>query len=298
MQVKLFQLLKDGKEQLKGHHLPEIEARFLLEHVMKMSFTELINHYQDELDDEIVTLYKSMIDLRLKRVPLQQITHEQLFYGNKFYVNEYVLIPRPETEMLVELGIDFVKKRFKEGQRQFKLVDMCTGSGCIALSIGHYFVVDPEFKSIELEIIGSDISSEALLVANKNALTIDHNASVRFLQSDLFSRIDWNEIDLIISNPPYITPEDISELLPEVRDFEPRLALDGGSDGLDFYRSITIEASKRLKNHGMLMFEIGHGQMEDIKEICEAENFIGVSGQMDFQEFERIVYGIKLNKPD
>jgi len=298
MKLKLFQLLKEGKEKLNSHDLPEIEARFLLENIMNMSFTELINHYQDDIEVDVVNRFRHMIELRLKRIPLQQITNEQMFYGNHFYVNEHVLIPRPETEMLVDLGIDFVKKSYLEGNRCIRVVDMCTGSGCIAISIGNYFASAREYDCLELEIIGSDLSEEALKVANINASTIDHNNKVQLIQSDLFQNIEWMEFDLLISNPPYITPEDISKLSPEVRDFEPRMALDGGSDGLDFYRSITLEASKRLKNHGMLMYEIGHGQMEDIKRILEAGNFRGVSGKMDFQEFERIVYGIKLNKPD
>jgi len=298
MKVKLFQLLKEGKQKLKNADLPEIEARLLLEYVMKMSFTELINHYHKTIDEKNVEIYDSMIQRRLERVPLQQITNEQIFYGNYFYINEHVLIPRPETEMLVELGIDFVKKLYVEGLRHIKIIDMCTGSGCIALSIGNFFASSQKFNDLKLEIIASDISLEALKVATKNGLSINHNNSVKFVQSDLFESIKWMEVDLLISNPPYITPEDINLLMPEVRDFEPRLALDGGLDGLDFYRSMTLEASKRLKNHGGLMFEIGHGQMEDIKRILETENFKGVSGKMDYQEFERIVYGIKLNKPD
>lgn len=298
MKVKLFQLLKEGKQKLKNANLPEIEARFLLEYVMNMSFTELINHYHKDIDEENIKNYDSMIQRRLERVPLQQITNEQLFYGNYFYVNKHVLIPRPETEMLVELGIDFVKKTYVEGIRHIKIIDMCTGSGCIALSIGNFFASSQEFGELKLEIIASDISLEALKVAAKNSLSINHNDSVKFIQSDLFESIKWMEVDLLISNPPYIIPEDIDLLMPEVRDFEPRLALDGGPDGLEFYRSITLEAFKRLKNKGGLIFEVGHGQMEDIKKILETENFKGVSGKMDYQEFERIVYGIKLNKPD
>ena len=298
MKVKLFQLLKEGKEKLNEVGLPEIEARFLLEHVMNLSFTELINHYQDDVNIEVIKHYRSMLNLRIKGMPLQHITHEQLFCGQIYFVDEHVLIPRPETEMLVELAVDYIKELYETGNKHIKVIDMCTGSGCIALSLGNIFAMNDDYQDLKLEIIASDVSENALKVARLNSCKIKHNESVQFVESDLFKSIEWNHFDLFISNPPYITPEDIEELMPEVRDFEPKLALDGGMDGLDFYRSMTHEAFKRLNNHGMLMYEIGHGQMEDIKKILETENFKGVSGRMDFQNFERTVFGIKLNKPD
>lgn len=299
MKYKVFELLKYGKSQLLSCGLPEIEARYLLEFVLNKSFTELTMSYHDEVSESKAENYKKCILKRLKRMPLQHITQQQLFFDNIFYVDENVLIPRPETELLVEDGISYIKKQFESGKKNIKVLDMCTGSGCIAISIGNFFAIHKdEYRDLQLEIIGVDISIKALHVAKINSEEIEHNGSVSFVESDLFEKLEWNDIDLIISNPPYIPPVEIELLMPEVKEYEPRLALDGGDDGLDFYRSITTIGYKKLRNEGMLLFEIGHGQMEDIKKILVRENYKGVNGKMDLQGLERIVYGIKLNKPD
>ncbi len=299
-------LLLDGQARLNEMNLPEIEARFMLEHILGLSFTELINAYQEPVQDIDVGRFMDMIDRRLSRVPLQYLTNEQIFRDNLYYVNEDVLIPRPETEMLVELGIDYVKKKYGEGRKCIRIVDMCTGSGCIAISIADAF---RNCHDLEMDIFGVDISGKALKVAKMNREAIlgnrmnndttgDAKVRVHLHRSDLFSAFDESGIDLVVSNPPYIAPEDIRELMPEVRDNEPVLALDGGEDGLDFYRKIAKESYDRLNEGGMLLFEIGHGQMDDIAAILNNEHYKGVQGEMDLQEFERIVYGIKLNKPD
>jgi len=299
MNYKVFQLLKLGKERLLKSKLPEIEARFLMEFLLKKSFTELINCYQDDVDESIVEKYHDLIQKRLTGIPLQHITNEQYFYGNSYYVNEHVLIPRPETEMLVDSGIEYITQRFHKGKRHFRVVDMCTGSGCIALSIGNYFANEAsKFQDIDLEILGVDISKEALKVARMNSNNIYHNNSVCFVESDLFKNVTWSDIDLFLSNPPYITPDEINNLSSEVKDYEPILALDGGNDGLEFYRLISSESFDKLGEDSMIIYEIGHGQMTDVIKILEDCNYKGVNGKMDFQNLERLVYGIKLNKPD
>ncbi len=295
------ELVLKGKKYLRASGLPEIEARYIAEYILGISFTELINQYEDSISEEISNRFFEIVNKRIKRYPLQYITNEQMFYGINFYVDENVLIPRPETELLVDLGINYVKKLIEAGKQNIRIIDMCTGSGCIAISLASELTKIN--KEIHISIIAVDVSEKALKIAKRNWININlndkfKNSKIEFVQSNLFENIKLQQVDLIISNPPYIPPREIEKLMPEVRSYEPNLALNGGNDGLDFYRSIACDSFENLNSSGMILFEIGHGQMKDVKEILSLNNYKGVCGQVDLQQYERIVYGIKLNKPD
>ncbi len=338
MSFSIGELIRQGKQELSKYNIPEIEARLIAEHVFMDNFTGIVNRYQEIVDEETVKVYKDIIAKRTTYYPLQYITGHQTFYGIDFHVNEHVLIPRPETEMLVDLGIDFVKTISEEADkknvaniedettklddtmisaeaiklnesktignsvgnsryRDLFILDMCTGSGCIAISLASE--LDKLNYKGEISVLGVDVSHKALEVARKNMDMVNLNrVSLRFLESDLFERLEGMNFDLILSNPPYISPSDIEGLMPDVKDFEPHLALDGGPDGLDFYRKITESGAKHLNPGGGLFFEIGHGQMKEVEQLLYKQNFKGVDTMKDLGQFERIVYGIKLNKPD
>jgi len=295
MKPKVFELIKNGADQLKNRGLPEADARLLMEHLLDVNYTGLFNMYQDEVDQEICHLYQDGIAKRLKRIPLQHITSEQFFWGNRFFVNENVLIPREETELLIEMGVTYIQKLYGEGRRLIRILDMCTGSGCIAISLVYEL---SKYKDLELKVTATDLSDKALKVAKINQERILNESIIEFVQSNLFEDISPSTYDLIVSNPPYITPEEIQTLMPEVRDHEPVMALDGGDDGLDFYRAIIEEGYMRLQKGGMILFEIGHGQMDHVKTLLLNKNYEGVGGQMDLQQLERVVFGMKPDQPD
>jgi len=328
--AKLRELISVAKTQLEESNIPGVEARYLAEYVFKLSFTEILQSYEEEMDVDLVDAYHSAVNQRLTHLPLQYITKEQVFCGMTFYVNEHVLIPRGETELLVEKGLEYINALLAKGQTNIKVIDMCTGSGCIAISLAkalydQHIVSDDRLnkntftytkmkpikdgftigsqmnrkldRSLELEIVGVDISKKALQVARKNSALVEPGL-VSFVESNLFNELTIQKVDLIISNPPYIPPKEIEGLMPEVVDYEPMMALDGGEDGLDFYRLISQEANNYLVDGGMILYEIGHGQMKAVKHILGLNNYKDISGQLDLQQYERMVYGIKLNKPD
>lgn len=194
-----------------------------------------------EVDRECLEDFNELLKKRSERIPLQYLFGVQEFMGLEFFVDSSVLIPRQDTEALVEAVLDYSKKR-----SGLSAADVCTGSGCIAVSLAHY----GSFKSID----AFEISPEAIRIAKKNC---DHNkVNVKIYESDLMSSAE-SDYDIIVSNPPYIESSVIESLEPEVKDFEPRLALDGGSDGLAFYRRILEQSKERLKAQGAIFFEIG-----------------------------------------
>ena len=216
-----------------------------------------------------------MVSRRKQRIPLQHLTGEQEFYGYPFYVNEHVLIPRQDTEVLVEEAL----KRKREGM---KVLDLCTGSGCILLSI---------LKNLKQGTgVGIDISEQALEVARRNAKRLGLEAATTFVLSDLFEKAQ-GPYDMIVSNPPYIETEEIAQLMPEVRDHEPRLALDGMSDGLYYYRSIVSQCRDYLKEDGALLFEIGAGQGAAVSELLKEAGFMSVQVIKDLAGLDRVVAG-------
>ena len=292
MIYQVHQLLKIGQESFKKANIPTIEARLLLEYLLNTNFTQLLARYNEAIEAELVQKYKSYLQDRIEGNPLQYITNEQYFMGNKFYVNPSVLIPRPETEILVELCIEYIDQEIKKGKTDLHILDMCTGSGCIIISTAQAVV--EKYPRLNIEWIGVDIQEDALKISEKNALKILDKPVIHWKKSDLFNQIESIEtFDLIVSNPPYIPRYELQGLMREVKDHEPIIALDGGDDGLVFYRQIVDESFERLKNEGKLMFEIGHGQMQDIKRMMTLKGFSDIQEVNDIAGLERVISGTK-----
>ena len=251
----------------------EIDARLLLEFVCKTDRSFLYAHPDSEVTDIQEKDYVNHINTRMQRIPLQHITETQDFMGLEFYVNQDVLIPRQDTEILVEE----VMQKLHDGM---EILDVCTGSGCILLSLLHY--------SNDCKGVGVDLSDKALEVARKNQEKLGGNAS--FVESNLFEKVE-GQFDILVSNPPYIRSDVIETLMPEVSCHEPRMALDGYEDGLYFYREIAKNASNFLRHFGYLFFEIGYDQGQDVKDILEQNGFSDVKIIKDLAGLDRVVRG-------
>ncbi len=264
--------------QAAGIEEAALDARLLLEAVCGTDRNDLLVHGEQPVAPEAEEKYLNWIRQRAEHIPLQQLTDEQGFMGLTFSVNEHVLIPRQDTEILVEE----VLKELHDGMR---VLDMCTGSGCILLSLLHY--------SNDCEGLGVDLSAEALEVAGRNVLKVltpEKAEHAHFLQSDLFEKVE-GKFEIIVSNPPYIASAEVEKLMPEVRDHEPRMALDGTEDGLYFYRRIIEEAGKHLVSSGMLFFEIGYDQGQAVSELMRTEGYCDVQVVQDYAGLDRVVFG-------
>ena len=264
--------------QAAGIEEAALDARLLLEAVCGTDRNDLLVHGEQPVAPEAEEKYLNWIRQRAKHIPLQQLTGEQDFMGLTFTVNEDVLIPRQDTEILVEE----VLKELHDGMR---VLDMCTGSGCILLSLLHY--------SNDCEGLGVDLSAEALEVAGRNVLKVltpEKAEHAHFLQSDLFEKVE-GKFEIIVSNPPYIASAEVEKLMPEVRDHEPRMALDGTEDGLYFYRRIIEEAGKHLVSSGMLFFEIGYDQGQAVSELMRTGGYREVQVVQDYAGLDRVVLG-------
>ena len=302
MSLSVKELIKIAERQLAdaGVADAQIDAKELYCFLMGYDKTALMMHWQDVLQDNQCEAYFALIEKRAKRQPLQHITGEQEFMGFPFKVNEHVLIPRQDTETMVEDAIELLEKgtlrggaygRGKPLKGSADILDLCCGSGAIGISLAKTFG--------KAKVVCTDVSPQALETARENA---SYNAfkNIKFAESDMFEapffngRFGKKKFDLIISNPPYIESEVIEGLEPEVKDHEPRLALDGGTDGLNFYRKIAQEAAAYLKKDGVLMMEIGCEQKDAVKEILrqtgEYERIIGLT---DLTGRDRIVAAIK-----
>ena len=272
------ELYRMGKDRLMEAKIPEAEldARLLLEEVCGTDRNDLLVHGDKEVPPEQCDRYVEYIQRRQKREPLQQITGYQEFMGLRFKVTPDVLIPRQDTEILVEE----VMRYLHDGMH---ILDMCTGSGCILLSLLKY--------SNDCEGTGCDISEPALKVAEENAKELSLNAS--FVQSNLFENIS-GKYEFIVSNPPYIPTGVIPTLMEEVRDHEPVSALDGREDGLYFYREIVEKAGEYLYPGGMLFFEIGYDQAEKVSSLMREAGYQEVTVCKDLAGLDRVVYGTLL----
>lgn len=295
--MKYQECFYKGKSTLMeaGIHEAALDARLLLEHVCGTNRNDLLVHGDREVTTDQENVYFDCISRRAKRIPLQHIIGSQNFMGLDFQVNEHVLIPRQDTEILVEE----VLRQMTDGMR---ILDMCTGSGCILISLLHY--------SNGCRGVGVDISPEALEIAEKNAAGLlqryanrknaselqekavswDVRGTYAFMQSDLFETVK-GKYDIIVSNPPYIRSDVIETLMPEVRVHEPRQALDGRADGLYFYRRIVEESREHLVSGGLLYFEIGHDQARDVSDLMWASGYQDVQVVKDYAGLDRVVYG-------
>ena len=264
-----------GEEKLNiaGIEDAKHDAWLLLTFICKIDRTFYYVHMDEEMAAEQAAEYENVLNKRAEHVPLQYITGEQEFMGIPFHVNDAVLIPRQDTETLVEEALKVVRPGMK-------VLDMCTGSGCILISI---------LKNIvDVQGFGYDISKQAINVAKENAKL--NNVNAIFERSDLFDEVT-DTFDVIVSNPPYIPTDVISGLMPEVAVYEPMQALDGKEDGLHFYRRIIAAASQYLNPEGKLLFEIGHDQGESVSSLMKEAGYKDVRVVKDLAGNDRVVIG-------
>lgn len=279
--MTLREALKAGEAYLAQREIPDaaIDAWYLLEHVLKREAqiradrAWYLLHSRETLEERLWEAYRGLLDERGNHRPLQYITGEQEFMGILFFVNDKVLIPRQDTELLAEEA----RRRLSPGD---SLLDVCTGSGCLAVSL---MKLVPGIRGT-----ACDISAEALSVARDNARR--QQVDVEFRQGDLFSPIE-GRFDVIVSNPPYIPTGEIEGLMEEVRRFEPMLALDGSEDGLYFYRRLAAEAPDFLRDGGWLLVEIGCDQGRAVAELFEEAGFCEVNCKKDLAGLDRVVTG-------
>lgn len=271
MYTELSAALKDNDANVDDNDI-RADVHFLAEYVSGYNGAELALKSRDEMPEELYLHLQRTIGLRMQHVPLQYITHSQEFMGLDFFVDERVLIPRLDTEILAEMVCGVSKGR--------KVLDLCTGSGCLAVSIAKL--------GSPLSVTASDISEQALIIAGGNAER--NRVGIEYIQSDMFEKLD-SHFDIIVSNPPYITTKEISVLSPEVCEHEPLLALDGSSDGLYFYRIIAAEAGKHLNKDGDLFLEIGCEQGISVTKLLTDAGFSYVRVIKDYAGLDRIVHG-------
>lgn len=257
------------------------DSQILLEYVLKKDRLFILTNMDYEVEDYKCKEYFNYIELRKNKMPVKYITQECEFMGLDFFIKEGVLIPRPDTEILVE---EVIKKI--EEKKYTTVCDVCTGSGAIGLSIAYY--------KKNTNVLCIDISDEAIEVSNKNLGKFELD-NVVIEKGDLLKKqVDENiKFDVIVSNPPYIPIGEIDGLMKDVRDFEPRIALAGGKDGLEFYRKITEQSARILNKGGLLAYEIGSSEWEGVKSVMEKFEFVDVSLTKDLAGNDRVVTGFK-----
>ncbi len=277
--MTVLEALKNAAGTLENAGVPDsrLDAELLLAHVLKQNRMELMLNGHEPLSPAALKLYDGLLARRVRREPLQYILAGQSFMGIEMYVDENVLIPRPETELLCEHALDWLKE---QGQPSPKVLDLCTGSGALAVAIA---CLEPH-----AQVTAADISEKALAVAKKNAGA--HHAKVAFYQGDFLSAVSGMQFDCIVCNPPYIPTAVCETLQAEVRK-EPRTALDGGEDGLRFYRQLALEAPKSLCPGGALFCEMGYDQAEAVEGLL-APYFERTTVFHDLSHIPRIVAAV------
>ncbi len=287
--VTIKELIVKGTERLNKVDIdtPKLDTEVLLSNLLKVERIYFHMYPEKEVSEEIEAEFWDSIEKREKLMPVQYIVNKQEFMGLDFKVEEGVLIPRGDTEILVEKTIDIYDKEFSPNS--VNIMDIGTGSGAIVVSLAKYIN-----KS---NLTAIDVSSKALEIAKENADNNKVENKIRFLQGSLFDAIggkdEYKAYDFIVSNPPYIPKDVVDTLSPVVKDYEPHLALDGGKDGLDFYRAITKGAKDYLKDGGYLLFEIGYDQGEDLIKILKYNEFRNVKVLKDLAGLDRVVLGVK-----
>lgn len=267
----------------KGIDSPRINAELLLAHILKCKRLQLYLSYDRPLKEDEIILYRELLKRRCKFEPLQYITGSTEFYGLEFKVTPAVLIPRPETELLVETIVSNYREK-----GIIKILDIGTGSGNISIALANLLP--------EASIVAIDISEKALEIASENAKNNIATDRIQFLCHDILSDalIKDNDFDIIVSNPPYVTLKDFERLDNELKDHEPTIALTDQADGLSFYRAITSKAGFYLKNKGEIYFEIGHCHTQQVKELLFSNNFGNIHIIKDYQSIDRVIIGEKL----
>lgn len=302
--MKIKELIVKGMQNLKENQIEDsnMKARILMQYITQKSREQLVLDMNEEISQEKEMIYFKYLQELIKGKPLQYITHHQEFMGLDFYVDENVLIPQPDTEVLVEETMKIIEIKRKttevtknkmnqeksETNHIIKILDLCTGSGAIAISLAKYLQNNAIEKDIK--IIGIDISKQALEIAKKNAKM--NEVEVKLILSDMFKQIKDDKkmiFDIIVSNPPYIETNAINTLSKEVQN-EPHIALDGGEDGLEFYKIIANEGYKFLKKDGYILVEIGYNQRKNVTELFEEEKqYDTISCIKDFTENDRVI---------
>jgi release factor glutamine methyltransferase len=263
----------------KGVESSRLNAELLLAHLLKMPRMKLYLNFERALSAAETDGLRELVKRRGTREPLQHITGSASFCGCEISVNRHALVPRPETELLAELGWNFLLTRHAP---PVTALDFGTGTGCIAIALAQ--------KCPAAKISALDFSTEALVLAKQNVATNKVAERIEFFQGDGFAALpDKNHFDLIISNPPYIASAEIATLQPEVRDFDPRAALDGGADGFNYYRRLAVEAKSFLKPDGKIMLEFGDGQADAIKNLFESEKWIVEAVKEDYSHRARFL---------
>lgn len=281
--MNLLELRSNGRKKLIENNIEDaiIKADILIQFVLNMDKMQLIINQENEVSKENENIYLTYIEQVIRGKPVQYITNEQEFMNLKFYVDENVLIPQPDTEILVEEAIKTIDEIRPE--KNIKVLDLCTGSGAIAIAIKKY----AEDAKKQIEVYASDISEEAIKIAEKNAKRND--VHINFILSDMFQKMQEKDFDIILSNPPYIETQTISSLSKEVQ-YEPHMALDGGEDGLEFYRVIAENAHEYLNENGSILLEIGYNQKKKVMQIFEeAKKYSNIRCIKDLSDNDRVI---------
>lgn len=284
MQIK--EILKLGVELLREKNIeePNLKVKMLLSDVLNKTKEYLIIHDEEEVNENEKKVFLEKIERLRNYEPIQYILNRQEFMGFSFSVNENVLIPQPDTENLVEEVLYIADKLDKDINEEIRILDLCTGSGAIAISIA-------KLLGKKVLVYASDISAEALKVAEENSM--NNMVNIYFFKSNLFEKIsNLYKFDIIVSNPPYIETKKIENLPEEVKR-EPKIALDGGEDGLKFYKEISKEAKKYLLENGYLAFEIGYNQREYVESILKQNRYKNIYSRKDLSGNDRVVIAQK-----
>ena len=277
-QATIKSVMQNAIKKLKSKKIGEesLKARILMEYTLNQNRQYLIANSEQNLSEGQVDKYFKLVKKLEDNIPLEYIINKKEFMKLNFYVDENVLIPRPETEILVEETINIAKQINAK-----RILDLCTGSGAIVVSLAKYLP--------DVEFVATDISKEALVIANKNAIENKVDKRINFLQSDLFKNLERQKFDIIVSNPPYIETSVIDELEENVKK-EPYIALDGGRDGLDFYKKIYEHGYNYLTHQGYICVEIGYNQKESVKNIIKKQKkYIEIKDIKDLSNNDRVL---------
>jgi len=291
--VEINRLLKIGVDKIKDrpYSNPVLEAVLVLGELLNVDKTYIYTHGEEKVPQPLVDRFLELMDKRKEGYPIQYLINKREFMGLDFYVEEGVLIPRQDTEILVEYVLDYIDEKY--GDSPINILDLGIGSGAISLSLAYY--------RKNATVYGVDIHDTPLKVANinKERFRLDN---VKLYKGDLFEGIEGlgleGKFHIIASNPPYIARKDIDSLQREVKDYEPIEALYGGEDGLDYYRRIIPDSKKYLREEGLLVLEIGFDQGKDVVHMMEEEGFKEVKVIKDLQGLDRVVSGIKVKELD
>lgn len=287
--MKIFEIIEKANNELNKLNIEDgnLKVKILLSNLLNVKKEYLVINSNEDVLLDVENDFFTKLELLKKNYPIQYIINNQSFYGYDFFVNENVLIPQPDTEILVDEVVKYLKELSGfDFNKKVKVLDLCTGSGIIGICI-------KKALGEKVEVFASDISDKALDVARINANKL--NASINFIKSDIFENFSeefLSNFDVIVSNPPYIRTEVINTLSEEVKN-EPFIALDGKSDGLYFYKKIIDEGRKYLKECGKIFFEIGYDQKEEVMNLFKEYKYKEIYSKKDFSDNDRIVVGMK-----